>query len=102
MIRKLLLVFVLIRIDLFILWLVMTSTSLFLNFIFIMSHTSTVGFVNAIFSKGSASSIDPINITIFFKISTFHILYADNLFLVSLCDMDKHGIILNNLQGTLT
>ena len=68
----------------------------------IIIDTSTVGFVHATFGKGSASSIGSINISIPFGVFTFHILHADIPFLLSLHDMDQHGIVFNNLKDTLT
>lgn len=65
-------------------------------------NTATAGFVIAAFGKGSASSIGSIDITIPFGIFTFHILYADIPFLLSLHDMDHAKIMFNNLKDSLT
>ncbi|KAI6248308.1 hypothetical protein HI914_03348 [Erysiphe necator] len=64
-------------------------------------NTSTVGLVIATFGKGSASSIGSIDITIPFGIFAFHMLHADIPFLLSLRDMDRSGIIFDNLKNIL-
>ncbi|RKF78553.1 hypothetical protein GcM1_210027 [Golovinomyces cichoracearum] len=64
--------------------------------------TSTAGCVNATFGKRSASLMGSINIFILFRTFTFLLLHADIPSLLSLYDIDRHGIIFNNIRDIIT
>jgi hypothetical protein len=62
---------------------------------------SKEGAVDATFGIGSTTSIGSVTISTPIGDIEFHVVQANTPFLLSLADMDKKGIMLNNLQNKL-